>query len=296
MRLSVITNEITQDLARSLVVARDLGVAEVEIGSIWNRELADLSPEEHARADALLREANLPVTSVDTQAFKGISLDGLNSPREHPDWPRDLERIRHACGLARRWNAPGVRIFSFYKTGMVKYGNPSPRLPEGGPIPDAMLRMIVAGLHEAAEIAERAGVTLLVENVRSNWGNSCANLARILAAANHPRLKAIWDPGNDFVSGGTVYPGGYEAQKPWMVHVHLKNAELLDPATGLTGWQRIGKGAVDFRVLVKRLHDDAFTGPLVLETHWRGEGLDTEESSRQSFGDLTRILKDLRIS
>ncbi|MCW8132379.1 MAG: sugar phosphate isomerase/epimerase [Planctomycetota bacterium] len=296
MQLAVVTNEIAQDLARALAVARDLGLGAVEVGSIWNRELAELDSGELARAEALLNEAGLPVVSVDTHAFKNLPLDGLAHPREHADWARDLEHVRRACELARRWNAPAVRVFSFYKTGMVKYGNPSPRLPEGGPIPAAVLDLVVAGLREAAGIAAQAGVTLLVENVRSNWGNSCANLAKILAAANHPALKAIWDPANDFVSGGTVYPEGYEAQKPWMAHVHLKNAELLDPATGLTRWQRIGAGALDYRVLLSRLRDDGYAGPLVLETHWRGEGLDSEESSRQSFADLARILRDLRAS
>ncbi|MBI3830408.1 MAG: sugar phosphate isomerase/epimerase [Planctomycetes bacterium] len=293
MRFAAITDEISPDLERALAVARELGIGEVELNGLWGREFAELSEDDVDRVERLLKDARMPVCAVDTMAFKKLALEAVAAPRAHTDWPVHLSWLKRGCERARRFGAPFVRVFSFYKTGMAGNGNPSPRLPGGGPIPEATLGKIASGLREAGDIAEAHGVDLIVENVRSCWGNSCVNLAQILRAAKHPRLKCVWDPGNDFVAGGDPFPAGYEAQKPWMVHVHLKNAEVADAASGLTRWQRIGGGAIDYRPLLKRLFADGYPGALTLETHWRGEGLDAEESSRRSFADLKAVLAEI---
>lgn len=290
-RLGVITDEIDADLERALTVACELGLREVEINNLWDRNVSDLSEEGLERAERLLRAGGFSVCAVGTPAFKAILLEDVSSPEESAEFQEHLLAVQRACDLAKRWDSPFVRIFSFRKTGMVALGNPSPRLPRGGPIPDEMLDKIAVGLRIAAEVAERAGVTLVVENVRSCWGNSCWNTARILEAANHPRLKMVWDPGNDYVSGGDPFPEGYEAAKPWMAHIHLKNAALVDAETGRTRWERIGGGDLDYGPMLSRLAADGFDGVVTLETHWRGEGLSAEESSRQSFADLVAILR-----
>lgn len=291
LRLGVITDEIDASLERALEVAQELGIREVELNNLWGRSIVELSDEEIDRAESLIRAGGFRVPVVAPPALKAILLDDVASPADAPEMSKHLEWIRRSCVLAQRFGAPYVRIFSFRKSGMQGLGNPSPRLPRGGPIPDAMLEKIVVGLHLAAERAEQAGVTLLLENVRSCWGNSCWNVARILEAANHPALKAIWDPGNDYVSGGDPYPEGYEAVRPWMAHVHLKNAAVVEPETGLTRWERIGGGDLDFVPMLRRLKEDAFDGVVVLETHWRGEGLTAEESTRRSFADLLHALQ-----
>ena len=58
-----------------------------------------------------------------------------------------------------------------------------------GPVPDGLLPKIAAGLRAVAAIAEEYDVTLGPENVRSCWGNTGHNAARILAAIDHPRLR-----------------------------------------------------------------------------------------------------------
>lgn len=288
MRLGAISDELHDSLEPALAAASEWGVREIELNHLdGNVSIAEASDADLAHAEALLNAGRFKVCCVSTMAFKTLLLDGVREhPREAPEYARHLQWVRRGCEVARRFGAPLVRIFAFRKSGMVGVGNPSPRLPRGGAIPAEVLKHLVAGLRNAAEIAEAAGVDLVVENVRSCWGNSCWNTAEILRAAGHPRLKAVWDPGNDFVAGGDPYPEGYAALRPWIAHVHAKNAELADAATGLTRWQRVGQGALDYRVLLKRLRDDGYAGVVALETHWRGDGLDRLESSRRSFEDL----------
>ncbi|HXG23089.1 MAG TPA: sugar phosphate isomerase/epimerase family protein [Chthonomonadales bacterium] len=295
-RLGVITDEIDSNLQRALEVVREWGLSDVELNSLWGHNVTDLAEEKVQRAARLIREGGFRVCVIGTPAFKAVLLDDVASIRESGEVAEHLECIRRGCALAKRFGAPYVRIFSFRKRGMQGLGNPSPRLPRGGPIPDDILWKIVAGLRLAAEIAEEADVTLVVENVRSCWGNSCWNTARILEAADHPRLKMVWDPGNDYVSGGDPFPEGYEAARPWIAHTHLKNAVVVDANTGLTRWECIGSGDLDFRPMLTRLAADGYGGVVSLETHWRGEGMTPEESSRASFADLQRLLESITAS
>ena len=133
-------------------------------------------------------------------------------------------------------------------------------------------------------------MTLGLENVRSCWGNTGHNAARILAAVDHPRLRAIWDPGNDYVSGGVPYPDGYRAVLPYTVHVHVKDAAVVDAATGLTRWACIGTGEVDYAGQVAALRADGYRGALSVETHWRKPGDTGPESTRDTLAGLRRFL------
>jgi sugar phosphate isomerase/epimerase len=289
-RLGVITDEIDPELEQALAVALDLGVRDVELNSLWGRSMVQLAESEVSRALRLVCEHGLRVSCLSTPALKAVLLEegGLCDAAEEREHLRMVER---GCELARAFQAPLVRIFSFRRSGIEGLGNPSPRLARGGPLPDAVLSRVAERLHSAADMARAAGVTLVVENVRSCWGNSCWNAARIVAAADHPHLKLVWDPGNDYVSGGAPFPEGYEAARPWMAHAHLKNAALVNHA-GLTRWERIGRGDLDFRAMLRRLADDRYPGAVMLETHWRGEGLTAEQSTRASFADLLQILPD----
>jgi sugar phosphate isomerase/epimerase len=294
-RLGVITDEIDSNLQHALEVAQEWGIRDVELNGLWGRNITELSEREILHAEQMIREGDFHVCVIGTPAFKAVLLDDVDSVLESKEVASHLECIQRGCELAQRFEAPYVRIFSFRKSGMQGLGNPSPRLPRGGPIPEKILEKIATGLRLAAEIAERANVTLLVENVRSCWGNTCWNTAQILGAVNHPRLMMVWDPGNDYVSGGEPYPEGYEAACPWMAHVHLKNAVLIDPNNGLTRWERISSGDLDYRPMLARLARDSYDGVVSLETHWRGEGMTPEESSRASFADLQQLLRSITL-
>ena len=169
-------------------------------------------------------------------------------------------------------------------------GNPSPIYPDGGGVSEATLQRIAEGLNIACDLAREEGVRLLVENVRSCWGNTGVNTAKIVATADRPELGIIWDVANDWVSCGRSYREGYAATKSYTACVHFKDAKLVDPTIGLTAWTPIGQGAVDVDGQVADLIRDDFRGPVLLETHWKGEALSKEESSRRSFAGLTAAI------
>jgi sugar phosphate isomerase/epimerase len=292
-RFGAVTDELDEDLDQALAVARELGIAEVELNNLWGRNIVQLSEEEIGRAESALSAAGMRVVAIDPPCFKPCLLDHLpvGGVAEDPEVARHLAMLDRALALARRLGAPYVRVFAFRRSGMVGAGNPSPRLPVGGPIPEEMLDRVAEGLREAARRAEEAGIILALENVRSCWANTGVNTAAVLEAVDSPSLRALWDPANDLVSGGTPYPEGYEAVRPHLVHVHVKDARVIDPETGLTRWEPIGEGEVDYTRQLRALLEDRYEGVVSLETHWRPPGGSAAEASRHSFANLLELIQ-----
>ncbi len=290
--LAVVTDEIAQDPAVAIAAAREMGFSHLEFNQVGGLGVHELSDDAVAELGRMAAGEGLQVIAVDPPSFKAVVLDQvpLAEVTQHAEVARHLEQIRRSCQVARALGAGIVRLFSFRRSSMTGAGNPSPREPRGGAIPDDLLPKIVAGLRAAAALADEYQVTLGLENVRSCWGNTGHNAARILAAVDHPRLRAIWDPGNDYVSGGVPYPDGYRAVLPYIVHMHVKDADVVDAATGLTRWACIGTGAVDYAGQIAALRRDGYRGALSVETHWRKPGDTGPESTRATLAGLRRFL------
>ena len=276
----------------ALPAAREMGFTHVELNMVGELGVHELGPADVAELRRMIEAAGLQVVALDPPAFKAIELDEVPAAEvtRHAAVVEHLEQIRRSCQVARELGAGIVRVFSFRRSYMAGSGNPSPREARGGTIPDDLLPKIVAGLRAAVAIAEEYRVTLGLENVRSCWGNSGHNAARILQAVDHPRLRAIWDPGNDFVSGGSPYPDGYRAVLPYLAHVHVKDGVVVDDATGLTRWACIGTGAVDYAGQMTALRADGYRGVISVETHWRKPEDTGLESTRETLAGLRRFL------
>lgn len=71
-----------------------------------------------------------------------------------------------------------------------------------------------------------------------------------------------------FTSDGEIpYPDGYEIIKPYMAHMHLKDAMKMPDGSVIA--VPIGEGDVDYKAHFRRLIKDTYNGYVVLETHYR---------------------------
>ena len=295
-RLSLVAEEIGDDFERMLAVARDLGIQEVDFGRLWGEGVDIVSQQKLIKARDLLDKYEVQVCAISPETFKTVLLGSV--PLEHiedsPHFTEHLQLLKAHLAVARFFEAPLTRIFSFRREGMVGLGNPSPRYPRGGPFPEGMQEKVARALRLACREAERAQVTLALENVRSCWGNSGHNTALILERVNSPWLRVIWDPANGFVSGEEdAFPAGYEAVKPFIAHAHLKDALVLDEASGLTRWERIGDGSVDLMGHLATLAKDNYTGYVSIETHWSPPGGDPESNTRSTYAGLMALLQGI---
>ena len=287
--LGVVSSEIHEDPAVAFAVAHELGMGYVDIGTLWGKPVSALSTEELRRVRQLAERYGLQAVMVGPTPFKGAIVAGLSASHldAFPPFRRDLEELEASLKAAKYLEARFARVFSFRWPHMQGLGYPSPRHPSGGEIPPDVLAVVAAGLRRAAELADRYGVDLALENVRSCYGNSGRNTRLIVDAVGHERLKVAWDPANAYVSGEErAYPEGYEAVRPYVRHVHVKDARVVDAAQGLTAWECVGRGAVDYVGQFRALAVDGYGGVLCLETHWAPSGLTPEAATRTSFAGL----------
>ncbi len=292
--IGVVSDEISPDPQVAAREAQRLGLTSVEVNSLWNRQVHQLSEDEVDRAARIFDDAGLPVLAVCPSLFKPVYLPmNASEFKGHEEFQEHLRILDRALELTTRFRGPGgggvpfVRTFSFRKTGMIGLGNSTPRLPNGGPIDETTLDLIAEGLGRAAERAAKRGTTLVLENVRSCWGNSGTNAARIIERINASSLKALWDPANAYASGET-FPTGWKAVRRHVAHVHLKDASVVEPETGLTRWECIGRGQAHLIEELRALWSMPYRGAVHVETHWKPD--DRSNGTAASVCGLLELL------
>lgn len=65
--LSVVAEEISEDLRRTLPVARELGISRMEFGTLWGEQMNHVSSERLVVAQALLERHNLSQAGLRAQ-------------------------------------------------------------------------------------------------------------------------------------------------------------------------------------------------------------------------------------
>jgi L-ribulose-5-phosphate 3-epimerase len=280
-KLSVITDEITQDFGRALeIAAQEFKLGFVEIRAMWGKNIMALDAKEIAEARRLLEKYKLRVSSIASPIFK---VDWPGAPvsklRARDQFGADFtlaqqdELLERGFELARVFRVDRIRIFDFW------------RIEDQAPYRAA----IDAKLMDAANKAGKRGITLLLENEFACNTATGSEAGRTLNAVPSPYFKLNWDPGNAAKAGESPFPQGYShLPKDRIGYVHCKDA--VRKTDGDVDWMRMGGGFIDWIGQFKALKHDGYRGVTSLETHWRGAGT-PEESTRQSMAGLKDLVR-----
>jgi L-ribulose-5-phosphate 3-epimerase len=120
VRLSVITDEISQDLDYALEVCRDLGVRTVELRAIGGANVVSHQTSSLQRVKTTLADKNFDVCAISSPFLK-CHLHGNGTPQGamHFASPASREEqwdvLERALNVARLLGAPVVRAFSFWR-------------------------------------------------------------------------------------------------------------------------------------------------------------------------------------
>lgn len=288
-QFGVITDEIDQDFERACRIAAEEGMSYVELHKLWDKDVHELSDAELGRARSVLDDCGLKTHLVCGMLFRPFSLGDveLASMQDHPRFQEHMERLERFIEIAHKFDAPNIRTFGFTRD--IGGTNPSPRSPDGGGISDEILELIAKGMKIACKRLQAEGLTLALENARSLYANTGGNMRRVLDATAMSNLKIIWDPANAFVAGENP-ADGYHQVKGDIVDVHCKDARVVDHGTGLTAWERIGDGGTDWATQLHLLLNEPVEH-YTIETHWKKEGQDRAENTRQTFAGLKTLIK-----
>ncbi|HEX7139916.1 MAG TPA: sugar phosphate isomerase/epimerase family protein [Vicinamibacterales bacterium] len=282
-KLSVITDEISQDFAHACEIAsREFGLGWVELRAMHDKNIINWNAQDIAEAQSILKRFDLRVSEIASPIFKTDWPGAPKSPYspKKPEFgasdftfDQQDELLDRAFALAKAFANPPIRIFDFWRLEDQK--------PHRAAIDDRV--------RQAAAKAAKHGVTLTLENEYACNTATGGEAGRLLNAVGDRALMLNWDPGNAAMRGETPFPNGYAAiPKNRIAHMHLK--DLAGSGGGKSEWAAMGSGTIDFVGQFRALKRDGYSGALSLETHWRGGGT-PEESTRRSMAGLKALLQ-----
>jgi L-ribulose-5-phosphate 3-epimerase len=280
-RLAVINDEITPDFEKACrITSKDFGLHWIELRSLWDKNVTELSEKQIDEAKKILAENTLQVTDIASPLFKtdwpGAPRSPLSETRDqfHANFDANAQDqlLEQCVSLAKAFQTDRIRCFDYW------------RLEDPKPYRDA----INAKLKQAAERCAKDHLILLLENEMSCNTATGAESAAILKAIPNGNFMLNWDPGNAAALDGTSYDVGYALlPKTRLGHCHCK--DVVRRPDHKYDWAPVGGGIVNWTGQLQALQRDGFHFGLSLETHWRGGGT-PEQSSRISMDGLKAAL------
>jgi len=285
-KLSVFTDEISQDLDKALALAKEFNVEGVEIRSVWGKNAPqNLTDDEVSRIGDAVQEAGMKVACIGAPFYK-CEIDNKEDVKKH------LDILDRCLEIAERLDAKVVRGFTFWRRGPLE------------PVWDE----IIEEFQPVKERLKGSPISLGIENEYSTYISKACDLKRFLDTLDCPEIQGIWDPANIVFDpeGEAPYPDAFEIVRPYIVHMHLKDA-VMDKEKGEAHCVPIGDGEGRLADQLVALDKDGYTGYISLETHWRPVKIEEsilrtpggkefsdsgEYASQLCLENLTRILKE----
>jgi len=228
----------------------------------------DLSDAELREAKQMLGDHGLGVSAIGSPIGK-VRIDEPFGPH--------LDRCKHAVDLSTFFEAPFVRIFSYYP-------------PEGGRIEDHRSE-VLDRMRRKVELLEGTETVLVHENEAGIFGHSAEACVDIVESVGSPKLRLAYDPAN-FVWGQKIadnMASCWPLMKPYVVHVHVKDWKLGDEALGAIP----GEGDGRIRDLLAELAALPYDGYLTMEPHLRSGGQFGGQTGPELFSEAVRATRTL---
>ncbi|HEY7154474.1 MAG TPA: sugar phosphate isomerase/epimerase family protein [Gemmataceae bacterium] len=197
--LSAFADEISPDPQEQIDVLRASGVRHIELRSILQTNVLDLTDLQVKELKSLLDRHGFRLSAIGSPIGK-VKID---QPFE-----RHLQRFERAIELCKVFDTPNIRIFSYYK-------------PDG----DDWTKWrgeVMARMAEKTRRAEKAGVRLLHENEHNIYGDDPQRVVDVMQTINSSHLRAVFDAANYVFCGYDPWQG-WQMTKGLTAHFHIKD-------------------------------------------------------------------------
>ena len=276
MKLGVITDGISRDLAHAVDVMDEFDLEYAELQFVGDTEVGDHTKKEITDIDTLLRDRGKPVSCVSRHVFAGMSAANRAGDELHT---KHMDALKRVIDMAHVVGTPLVRIMTQRKEQILwgKYGAEKWNVAHG--VWDTMAPMIAP----AVDLAKSEGIVLVVETGNGTLVNSNYT-ARLLIDELDAKdtLKVLWDPANNCWCHELAYPDGYEEVRDgYLGHVHIKDVQVDTPRATLEV-RRMGEGQLTplFQPIADALREDAYDGVISFESVFHPGNGDFEEGFR----------------
>ena len=239
LKLSAFADEISPDLDEQIRVCRENGVTHVELRGVNNLNVMDFDAGLRQEIRTKLRANGMGVIAIGSPIGKVKITDS---------WPPHFEKFERAVELAEYFEAPFIRVFSYYP-------------PEKGGDIRRHRDEVIRRMSAKVDYIRGHDVVLVHENEADIYGEGGEACLDLLEAINSPKLRAAFDFAN-FILAGEKPLDNWPALKPCTVHIHIKDARLSDkkivPA---------GQGDGQIGPILRDAYDGGYRGFLTMEPH-----------------------------
>lgn len=276
MKLGVICDGISRDLAHAVDVMDEFGLTYAELQFVGEKEVGDHSASEIAEIDALLRDRGKPVSCLSRHVFAGLTTSNVPGDEAHS---RHMDALKRVIEMAHVVGSPLVRIMTNKKEQILWGHGGAEKWNVAHGAWDKTLPLIAP----AIDLARTEGVTLVVETGNGTMVNSNYTARKLIDDLDAKDvLKVLWDPANNCWCHEQAYPDGYEEVRDgYLGHVHIKDVQVDTPRATLTV-KRMGEGqlADQFAPMAEALRTDGYDGVISFESVYHPGNGDFEAGFR----------------
>ena len=272
-KLGTITDGISRDFEYALDTMVETGLEYVELQYLWEKQVGDLTAADIERVKRLIDARNLKVSCISHHNLSALPVDTVVVA---PAYREHITTLQRCIDVAQALGTNLVRIFSFRKE-MVLFGA-EPIISEGA------WATVLNRLEEPLQIADAAGITLVMETAISGNVTSALLARKLIEELDVPHLKVLWDPCSSLYCTEAPYPDGYEAIREHIAHVHLKDGVVNLPAATFD-FCAMRQGQMDpyYNDIVGALKRDGYEGAISLESVYTPVGGTREDGFRESL-------------
>jgi sugar phosphate isomerase/epimerase len=241
--LSAFGDEIAEDLEEQLSLLNELVIGYLELRAAWGVNVLRMDEETVARVRRTCAGHGVAVGCIGSPIGKSPIAEPIEA---------ELANLSRIFQIGEALDCRRVRIFSFY-----------PPDTSSNARYDEYVTEATGRLARMADLAQREGFTLLLENEKGIVGDTLTRCHALVSAVASPHLRFLWDPANFVQVGEAQVTGrGWPLLGEYMAYVHIKDAHLADGSVCAAG-----EGDGQVRELLVRLKEVGYQGFLALEPH-----------------------------
>ncbi|XXK31573.1 sugar phosphate isomerase/epimerase family protein [Rhodobacteraceae bacterium nBUS_24] len=285
MKLGVICDGISRDLAHAIDVMDEFDLEYAELQFVGDTEVGDHSAQEIADINQLLRDRGKPVSCLSRHVFAGTTAQNRPGDALHS---QHMDALKRVIDMAHVVGSPLVRIMTQKKEQILWGKNGAEKWNVAQGAWDTMAPMIAP----AVELAKAEGITLAMETGNGTMVNSNYTARKLIDELDaKDTLKVLWDPGNNCWCHERAYPDGYdEVRGGYLGHIHIKDVYVDTPRATLE-LRKMGSGQLGplFQPMADALRKDGYQDVISFESVYHPGNGDFEAGFRDCIGTFKQI-------
>lgn len=262
MKLSIISDQVSQNLEEALKIIVKEGYEYVELHNVFGHSIETCTKEEVEIIKHLLNRYHVKVSNIASTLFflcplyqgDEVSLFNPGFYSIQGDLEYHLKVLENACWIANELDCPKIRIFPF-------------RWPDNqkGPYGTKLdFEKIIENIKKALDISKKHHVTLMLENCPYSHLPKGKMTLQVVQEINDPYLKLLWDPANSYRAIRENVPREYMDWSleeellhlyPYIGHIHLKNYHYVSGLVKPFVHVPLLNGDIDYKTLVKSIQE-----------------------------------------